>query len=49
VFDNTFNTTKSLNHISAVVIQVPELAIMTLMRALIRPPENGCSSISGTT
>jgi hypothetical protein len=49
VFDDTFNNTKILNHISAVVIQVPELAIMTLMRVLMRPPESGCSSISGTT
>ena len=35
VFENAFNTAECLNHVSAVVVQVPQLAIV----ALVSPPE----------
>lgn len=35
VFKNAFHTTQSLDHVRAVVIQVPQLAVMTL----VGPPE----------
>ena len=35
VFKDTFDATKCLNHVGAVVVKVPQLSIMLLMR----PPE----------
>ena len=35
MFKNAFNTTQSLDHISTIVVEVPELSVMLLMC----PPE----------
>lgn len=35
MFQNAFNSSQSLNHVSSVVVQVPKLAVMPLMG----PPE----------
>ena len=35
VLENTFNTAKSLNHVRAVVVQVPQLSVVFL----VRPPK----------
>lgn len=35
VFQNTFNPTKGLDHVSSVVVQVPQFTVVALMR----PPE----------
>jgi hypothetical protein len=35
VFQDAFHTTKSLNHVGTVVVQVPQFAIV----ALVSPPE----------